>query len=78
VMGRGTTPPRTPTAPLGGGGQAAMHWAACCPPTGAQVTGESFLLRMLSARAGLQEGLRSRGCGRACADARRRCTHAWC
>jgi hypothetical protein len=78
VLRRGTTPPRTPTAPLGGGGQAAMHWVACCPPTGAQVTGESSLLRMLSARAHVQEGLRARGCGRACADAWRRCTHAWC
>ena len=56
VLGRGTTPPRTLTAPLGGGGQAAMHWAACCPPTGAQVTGETCLLRMLSGRADVQEG----------------------
>ena len=33
-----------------------MHWAACCPPTGAQVTGETCLLRMLSGRAHVQEG----------------------
>ena len=46
--------PRLP--PLEGGGQAAMHWAACCPPTGAQVTGETCLLRMLSGRALVQEG----------------------
>ena len=48
VLGRGTTPPRTPTAPLGGGEEAATQWAACCPPAGAQVTGDSNLLCMLS------------------------------
>ena len=55
-----------------------MHWAACCPPTGAQVTGESFLMHLLSARAGLQGGLRSPGWGRACADARFGCTRMSC
>ena len=55
--------------PWRGGGQAAMHWAACCPPAGAQVTGESNHLHMLSGRARVQEGLWAWGWGRACADA---------
>ena len=33
-------PPRTLTAPLGGGGRPAMQWAGCCPPTGAQVASD--------------------------------------
>ena len=36
VLGQGTAPTRTPTAPLGGGGQAAMQWAASCPPIGGE------------------------------------------
>ena len=34
--------PRLP--PLEGGGQTATQWAACCPPAGAQVTGETSCL----------------------------------
>ena len=71
VLGRGTTPPWTPTAPLGGGGQAAMQWAACCPPTGAQVTGETRCCGARAACAHLQAGLRSLRWGGCCAD-------AWC
>ena len=78
VLGRGTTPPQTPTAPLGGGGQAAMQWAACCPPTGAQVTGESSCPASLSARASLQEGLRAPGWGGASTDAWFGCTNMSC
>ena len=78
VLGRGDAPTQTLAAPLGGGGQAAMHWAACCPPAGAQVTGESNHLHMLSGRARVQEGLWARGWSRACADAWRRCTRVCC
>ena len=61
VLGRGTTPPRTPTAPLGGGGQAAMQWAACCPPAGAQVTGETFLILCSRSALACREGCGHRG-----------------
>ena len=41
-----------------------MHWAACCPPTGAQVTGETCLLRMLSGRAHVRGRIAGTGVGR--------------
>ena len=49
--------PRLP--PLDGGGQAAMHWAACCPPTGAQVTGESSARCVVGTRTLPGRGLRT-------------------